>query len=474
MDQIEARDLETGALLWTAQVPWGGVPQFESAAWIAGVRDGRVFALRTDQTFAGQAIHAFDATTGAALWTSPIIDYVRDWNGAVFAPDGDLVISGGGSIARIDAPTGALVWSTAVIGSSIGDAGAAIFGDAVYATEATFPSSSSILRLDLATGALQYVGAEAPSVTAGPNPPFCGPDGTVYWPRVSGSTPPVLLALEDDGTSFRELWSFPMLNTRIHQHGIGPDGSIYTFDVDGHIVRLDPATGSVLHRGPALFVPNVPNQPITLVDRAGTVYVSNALFADTGSSSGRLWSLSPDLAEVYFELVTDAPDRGGPALGGDGVLAIMDRNGVRAYRELDVGTALCTMIRPNSTGQFGETVARGSVVAADDRLHLTARNLPLDTFGYFIVSQGFDPLATAGGSPNFCLDGSIGRYVTSVLSSGTFGRFSQVVDLNAIPQPTGAVPGLAGQTWYFQGWHRDAVGGVAASDFSHVVAITLQ
>ncbi|MEM9378988.1 MAG: PQQ-binding-like beta-propeller repeat protein [Planctomycetota bacterium] len=474
MDRIEARDLETGAVLWTAQVPWAGDPMVESRAWIAGVADGRVFALRTRFSLEGQPVHAFDAATGAFLWSSSDLGAVIEEEGAVFAPNGDPVIGGESFVARLDAVTGATLWSTPRR-CNFGESGATIFGDAVYIVDFPFFDSWRLVRLDLATGARTYFGAELNGIPTGQNQPFCGPDGTVYWPRVVGPPVTALVALEDTGMELRERWSFPMLDTEFHHHGVGSDGSVYTFDVQGRIVRLDPATGSVLHTGPALLDPNRQNRPLTLVDGAGNVYVSNVSSAGSVSEpSGRLWCLSPDLSRLYFELVTSFPRLGGPALGGDGVLAFMDIDGLRTYRESEVGTALCTSITPNSTGEFGETVARGSLVATSDRLHLTARNLPRNAFGYFIVSQGFDPLASAGGNLNFCLDGSIGRYVTNVQSSGAFGRFQQVLDLTEIPQPTGAVPGLAGQTWYFQSWHRDSVGGAATFDFSHVVEMTLQ
>ena len=46
----------------------------------------------------------------------------------------------------------------------------------------------------------------------------------------------------------------------------------------------------------------------------------------------------------------------------------------------------------------------------------------------------------------------------------------------ALPKPTGAVAGAAGETWYFQCWYRDhgAGGGAATSNFSDGVAVTLE
>ena len=38
----------------------------------------------------------------------------------------------------------------------------------------------------------------------------------------------------------------------------------------------------------------------------------------------------------------------------------------------------------------------------------------------------------------------------------------------------GAVAVVAGETWNFQGWHRDAVGGSATSNFTQGVSVTFQ
>jgi hypothetical protein len=51
------------------------------------------------------------------------------------------------------------------------------------------------------------------------------------------------------------------------------------------------------------------------------------------------------------------------------------------------------------------------------------------------------------------------------------------LDLTQTPTPTGFVVVAAGetwhfQTWHFQTWHRDAVGGVATSNFTDAVSIT--
>ena len=120
-----------------------------------------------------------------------------------------------------------------------------------------------------------------------------------------------------------------------------------------------------------------------------------------------------------------------------------------------VGTNYCQALI-NSTGVPGSIEAFGSLTLADNDLTLVASNLPLDAFGYFIVSdtRGFVPCTNC---PNLCLSGSIGRYVGpgEVLNTGTIGQVSLALDLNSMPQPMGSVAAMVGEEWNFQLWHRD-------------------
>jgi len=50
--------------------------------------------------------------------------------------------------------------------------------------------------------------------------------------------------------------------------------------------------------------------------------------------------------------------------------------------------------------------------------------------------------------------------------------FEILVDPQAIPQPTGDVAAMSGETWSFQGWFRDSVGGTAVSNLTEGIAIT--
>lgn len=142
-----------------------------------------------------------------------------------------------------------------------------------------------------------------------------------------------------------------------------------------------------------------------------------------------------------------------------------------------LGVNYCGPGVPNSTGASGVISVAGSAAAVDNDLTLTAASLPNNAFGYFLTSRTQAFITGPGGSVgNLCLGGSIGRYVGQgqILNTGTNGGFSLVLDLTLTPQPTGFVSVAAGETWNYQCWHRDAVGGAATSNFTDATAVLFQ
>ncbi len=134
-----------------------------------------------------------------------------------------------------------------------------------------------------------------------------------------------------------------------------------------------------------------------------------------------------------------------------------------------VGTNYC-VANPNSTGSIGALRGAGSASLAANDLVLFAEQLPPSTFAMLIVSrsEGFSSL----GLGNLCLDGEIGRDLGSLQSSGQAGTITRAVDWTAIPQPTGFVPAVLGETWRFQVWHRELVSGFPTSNLTEGLAVT--
>lgn len=133
-----------------------------------------------------------------------------------------------------------------------------------------------------------------------------------------------------------------------------------------------------------------------------------------------------------------------------------------------IGGNVCRGVK-NSTGDHGYLTAFGDNAMSTPKT-LRATRLPADALGYFLAGPAraaFTPPASEG---LLCVGGSIGRYVGSILNSGPMGRFDFVIDPTAIVQPTGTVAASAGETWYFQAWHRDA-NPASTSNFTNAVAV---
>ena len=147
------------------------------------------------------------------------------------------------------------------------------------------------------------------------------------------------------------------------------------------------------------------------------------------------------------------------------------------FVRVPIGVVYCSPGNVNSTGGPGRIIAHGSDRAADDDLTLRAYQLPLNSFAFFLTSrtQGF-VAHPAGSAGDLCLGGAIGRYVgpNQVISVGSGLVATLEVGIARMPTPTGLVAAQPGETWSFQCWHRDTVNGLATSNFTDGVAVTLR
>ncbi|MEM9381328.1 MAG: hypothetical protein AAGB93_15350 [Planctomycetota bacterium] len=139
-----------------------------------------------------------------------------------------------------------------------------------------------------------------------------------------------------------------------------------------------------------------------------------------------------------------------------------------------VGTSYCGPANPNSTGSGAVIEAFGSASVATNELTLRASSLPAQSFGYFLTGRTAGVTMNPGSSQGtLCFTGTVGRFDALVQNSGAAGVIEIPVDLTALPQPTGAVAALPGETWYFQAWFRDA-NPTPTSNFSDGVEIVMQ
>ncbi len=452
-DALVAYDLDSGTELWRTTLPFGGNTSSEWIAWIAGADGGRVYASRGSNG-QPQPIRAFDASSGAPLWTSVLSTQAFAYDGVVFAPDGDLLIGDFAQVARIDALDGHTVWSKPRSRAVSGNCGPAASASAVYIDEVVV-GGNVLTKLDLATGNELYDSPLMPGFTE-QNAPFVSHDGkTVYFSRSQNNAAvDFLYAFRDVGTGFTLLWSRPVRWTTSHEHGIGPDGSIYTFLQSDEFVRLDPATGNVTANAGVLAPLGSPNlSPHTAVDARGSVYVCNG-WASTPATDGRLWAFNADLSVLHFTLTLDRPNQGGPALAQDGTLVVCDRAVVRAWREIGVPQTYCTA-QTNSNGCAPPIYAQGAPSAsAGSGFTVGSRLAVASTNGILFYSKtGPASVPFLGGF--LCVAPPAVR--TPVQNSGGTGPCggSFALDFNVYVS-SGADPGLvAGAGVWAQYWSRD-------------------
>ena len=158
-----------------------------------------------------------------------------------------------------------------------------------------------------------------------------------------------------------------------------------------------------------------------------------------------------------------------PEGAADGWLSFDDFELALPGDDVTVGDSFCGPAQLNSSGQGAVIEATGSVLTDDHLLAISARQLPTNQFGTFLVSatQGF--VQPPGSQGNLCLGGQIARYPT-VLHSGATGSFWKRVLLKKLPfsPPHEVQPG---ETWRFQAWFRDQNPG-PTSNFTDGVSVT--
>ena len=254
-------------------------------------------------------------------------------------------------------------------------------------------------------------------------------------------------------------------------NGVARAGSAYVFEVSTaqqlrKLTAPSPSEDSLFGNAVALSGEvAVVGAPFSGPNFQGAAFEFNAA---TGALVGRLASSAPQASACF-----------GLAVATDGVQSLITETGypvgntpfdgaVCAFGFPEIGTNYCAAA-VNSTGVAAALGATGSSSVAANDLMLEGVGLPTNAFGFFLTSRSQGFVQNPGGSQgNFCLGGAIGRYIGpgQIQSSGPLGRISLVIDNTQVPQPSGAVSVQPGETWNFQLWHRDSVGGSVTSNFT--------
>ncbi|MEM6570371.1 MAG: hypothetical protein AAF957_18315, partial [Planctomycetota bacterium] len=128
---------------------------------------------------------------------------------------------------------------------------------------------------------------------------------------------------------------------------------------------------------------------------------------------------------------------------------------------------------PNSTGRRAWMTAFGDNGVATTHL-VVCEDAPPGAACFVLTAResAFVP-NVGGGQGNLCLGGvGFGRFSGAIGPVDVEGRYELFIDPGSIPQPNGTTSAVVGETWYFQAWFRDAMGGTPVSNLSNGVAIT--
>jgi hypothetical protein len=329
LSPVVGMDLNTGAELWPPVNITFNTGDWTT--WVAGLNNGRVYASRSGgggnvTPFPnGQAkMYGIDVVTGAIVYTSVGTTCAGPYEGAVFAPNGDLIIGDFRNITRLKASDGTYAWQNTRVGSVGGSCGAAInaAANAVYVCDAV-AGGHVIKRFDLDTGTFRYQGPLMPGLTV-QNQPLVGPDGTIYMSRTQNNAAvDFFYAFNDTGTAITQRWVMPAAWTTTSEYGVGPDGNVYMVAPGYLIKRLSSVDGSTLNT--STVVVNDYSQRMG-VDALGRLFYSNGEF---GVST--VHSFNADLTLRWSVPVSNV-NIGAPAIGQSGTLIVAGTNLITAYR----------------------------------------------------------------------------------------------------------------------------------------------
>ncbi len=203
------------------------------------------------------------------------------------------------------------------------------------------------------------------------------------------------------------------------------------------------------------------------MDRAGEVLTQAQLFALAAPGAELTFTVVPFGSQTRLGVDRDLDGD----FDQDEVLAGSDP--MDPSSRANLGVVYCAPAAPNSSGQGARISAAGKLDVSANDVRINLAGLPVGAVGYLLngTAAGFVP--NAGGSQGtLCLGGSVGRHngPGQVMLANSAGQMALQLDLTRIPTPTGIVAAIAGQTWRFQCWYRDANPSVT-SNFSSAVEL---
>ncbi len=143
----------------------------------------------------------------------------------------------------------------------------------------------------------------------------------------------------------------------------------------------------------------------------------------------------------------------------------------------EIGDVICLQPDRNSTGRRGKIRVFGDPVIGADEVTLQAVDLPANVMGLFFAGRvEINPVAVSGSEGVLCIGGDLGRYkgMNQICYTSDSGQMELGISPLSLPTSTVSIPAVAGETWMFQGWHRDNRDGVLTSDFTSAREVVWQ
>ncbi|MEZ6017751.1 MAG: hypothetical protein R3F49_21770 [Planctomycetota bacterium] len=136
---------------------------------------------------------------------------------------------------------------------------------------------------------------------------------------------------------------------------------------------------------------------------------------------------------------------------------------------------VCAPAPLNGLGRSVALSAAGSGLAGDI-LHLRAEGLqPGSMLGYLLTSLALaQPYPAAAGIGVLCLAAPLQRLTMTAQVADGSGSQRFAIDTGAIATPLGPVALQPGDSWCFQTWFRDRIGGAATSNTSDALRVTFR
>lgn len=340
-------------------------------------------------------------------------------------------------------------------------------------------ASVTLTGLDLATGASQSLVLPGLQVNL-PGLLVDDAGGRVYV----GTGLEGLACVDVSGASMSLLWSRPASTTALLLGGsprlhLSEDGAVLFADLSR---PSDPANGgaagpglSAVDAATGMVLASVPNVYASGFDVAR----DHALVARGGQFALHRYdrtSRSFDAPESFsltgtLRFLTQArldPEEGRAVLldgGGQPGIVIRDLFAGRVTSACDAGS-------PNSSGARAVLELMGSPFAGDVLAARISGLEPGGMLGLLVVGDALVPPAPlAGGPGSLCVGGALGRFAGQLQLADAAGEQRYTIDSARLPIGNSGVAASPGSTYVFQGWHRDVVGGAAASNTSTAAAL---